>query len=484
MKKFIHIDMDCFFAAIEMRDNPGLRDIPIAVGGAVEERGVISTANYSARQFGIHSAMPTAVALKRCPQLKLLPDRMEVYEAVSAQIHTIFSRYTALIEPISLDEAYLDVTDSFCCHGSATLIAEEIRRAIHAETQLTASAGVSSVKFLSKIASEINKPNGIFCIPPNQVDSFLKELPLIKIPGIGPKTNTHLQRLGFKTCADIRTSNVAVLLREFGRFGLTIWERCHGVDENSVCTTPIRRSVGVEATFPHDIHHWDDCERKIVDLYPELLQRLTAYSADNKIKYLGVKLKFDDFRLTTHDRNYPLLDILEILTAARHVWDSRRAGRGVRLIGIHVGLADNFLYSQLPLFLNPPHATKSLERYMESKKYIVKKNHTSEFPEPITFLKGTQLNVVEKYEGEEEWDNWYFCEIPGQKGGYVPGDVIDFLNENTARAIEDYTARELTVKEGTRLVSTMAMNGWAWCETQDSRTSGWVPLVNLQDAIS
>lgn len=183
MRKIIHVDMDCFFAAVEMRDNPALRDIPIAIGGSRVQRGVISTANYPARKFGVRSAMPTATALKLCPHLTLLPGRFDAYKEASNHIREIFSRYTSLIEPLSLDEAYLDVSDSVHCQGSATLMAQEIRETIHRELNLTASAGIAPVKFLAKIASDLNKPNGQFVIAPHQVAEFVKTLPLSKILG-------------------------------------------------------------------------------------------------------------------------------------------------------------------------------------------------------------------------------------------------------------------------------------------------------------
>lgn len=172
MRKIIHVDMDCFFAAVEMRDDPSLRDIPLAIGGSADRRGVISTANYPARRYGVHSAMSTAMALKLCPHLKLLPGRMAAYKEASLHIREIFARYTSLIEPLSLDEAYLDVTDCTQCNGSATLIAQEIRQAIAEELNLTASAGIAPIKFLAKIASELNKPNGQYVITPAQVPAF------------------------------------------------------------------------------------------------------------------------------------------------------------------------------------------------------------------------------------------------------------------------------------------------------------------------
>jgi DNA polymerase-4 len=349
MQKIIHVDMDCFFAAIEMRDNPTLIDMPIAIGGSVESRGVVCTANYPARRYGIHSAMSTARALRLCPDLKLLPVRMDVYEEVSLQIHNIFSRYTTHIEPVSLDEAYLDVTDCKLCYGSATLIAQEIRASIYNELHLTASAGVASVKFLAKIASEINKPNGQFVITPDQIDLFVRSLPLRKIPGIGPKTAKRLSDLGLHSCADVQKHNISAIIKEFGKLGIEIWQRCHGIDDNPVCVDSIRKSVGVEMTLPKDIHHWVECKKIITQLYPELSKKLKQYSPGLVVSRQGVKFKFDDFHLTTHEHVHPSLDITALLSAAMYVWESRRNGRGVRLVGLSATLQDPLIERQLSL---------------------------------------------------------------------------------------------------------------------------------------
>lgn len=260
MRKIIHVDMDCFFAAVEMRDNPALRDIPIAIGGSRERRGVISTANYPARKFGVRSAMPTGMALKLCPHLTLLPGRFDAYKEASNHIREIFSRYTSRIEPLSLDEAYLDVTDSVHCHGSATLIAQEIRQTIFNELQLTASAGVAPVKFLAKIASDMNKPNGQFVITPAEVPAFLQTLPLAKIPGVGKVSAAKLEAMGLRTCGDVQKCDLVTLLKRFGKFGRILWERSQGIDERDVNSERLRKSVGVERTMAEDIHHWSECE--------------------------------------------------------------------------------------------------------------------------------------------------------------------------------------------------------------------------------
>ena len=349
--KIIHVDMDCFYAAVEMRDNPALRDIPIAIGGSRERRGVISTANYPARKYGVRSAMPTATALKLCPHLKLLPGRFDAYKEASQQIRDIFLRYTPLIEPLSLDEAYLDVTDSPHCHGSATLIARDIRETIFQETGLTASAGIAPIKFLAKIASDLNKPNGQYVITPPEMPGFLLSLPLSKIPGVGKVATKKLEEMGLYTCADVQKADVAQLLKRFGKFGRVLWERSHGIDERGVVVERERKSVGVERTLAEDIHSWEACLEIIDFLYAELERRLTQVRPDRQIARQGVKLKFNDFQLTTQEHIWPELNKEDLIAVARKTWDERRAGRGVRLVGLHVTLLDPQLERQLLLGL-------------------------------------------------------------------------------------------------------------------------------------
>ncbi|WP_413503785.1 DNA polymerase IV [Serratia grimesii] len=350
MRKIIHVDMDCFFAAVEMRDDPSLRDIPLAIGGSADRRGVISTANYPARRYGVHSAMSTAMALKLCPHLKLLPGRMAAYKEASQHIREIFARYTPLIEPLSLDEAYLDVTDCIQCNGSATLIAQQIRQAISDELNLTASAGIAPIKFLAKIASELNKPNGQYVITPAQVPEFLQQLPLSKIPGVGKVTAKRLEEVGLITCADVQQYDLVALLKRFGKFGRVLWERCQGIDLREVSPERLRKSVGVERTLAEDIHDWEECETLIVDkLYPELEMRLRKVKPDLHIARQGVKLKFQDFQQTTQEHVWPVLNKDDLINVARQVWHERREGRGVRLVGLHVTLLDPQLERQLLL---------------------------------------------------------------------------------------------------------------------------------------
>ncbi|GAC19002.1 DNA polymerase IV [Paraglaciecola arctica BSs20135] len=320
-----------------MRDNPEYRNVPLAIGGSSDRRGVISTCNYQAREFGVRSAMATAHALKLCPDLVLAPGRMALYSEISQQIREIFSRYTDKIEPLSLDEAYLDVTDCSMFSGSATLIAEDIRQAIFSETQLTASAGVAPCKFVAKIASDENKPNGICVITPDKLDDFVIGLPLGKIPGVGKATLGKLNNIGLYTCADVRQFPFEDLIKGFGKFGSVIWDRSHGLDDRNLSLSRQRKSVGVERTMAQDIRTKEDCIKMIDSLFPLLEKRLAKSEA--KIQSQGIKLKFSDFQQTTVEHRSQLLDkeyFLELLTEGL----SRQSNRGIRLVGLHVGLAD------------------------------------------------------------------------------------------------------------------------------------------------
>ncbi|ENB4327401.1 DNA polymerase IV [Vibrio vulnificus] len=336
-RKIIHIDLDCYYAAVEARDNPKLRDIPLAIGGSQVRRGVISTCNYPARKYGVRSAMATAHALKLCPSLTVIRGDMEKYKAVSKQIHAIFKRYTDLIEPLSLDEAYLDVTDSKVFRGSATLIAEDIRKAIESELKLTASAGVAPIKFVAKVASDINKPNGICVVTPPEIEGFIDKLDLGKIPGVGKVTLEKLHKLGLHKGEDVKNYDQHLLLKHFGKFGRSLWERCHGIDRREVIPTRIRKSLGVERTFAQDIHAEEECIGAIESLYQELETRFNRISEEQKIIRQGVKIKFSDFKQTTVEHKQLSLDkafFFELLKEAL----GRSDGRGIRLIGLSVGL--------------------------------------------------------------------------------------------------------------------------------------------------
>ncbi|EPR4993899.1 DNA polymerase IV [Vibrio navarrensis] len=350
VRKIIHVDMDCFYAAVEMRDNPDYRGRPLAVGGHEKQRGVLSTCNYEARKFGVRSAMPTAQALKLCPSLLVVPGRMQVYVQVSRHIREIFSRYTDLIEPLSLDEAYLDVSDSTQCHGSATLIAQAIRRDIWQELQLTASAGVASIKFLAKVASDMNKPNGQFVIPPEKVQEVVDKLPLEKIPGVGKVSLEKLHQAGLYRCEDIKNSDYRELLRHFGRLGGSLWKRSHGIDEREVVVERERKSVGVERTFSQNISSYQECWQVIEEkLYPELEKRLQKANPDKAIIKQGIKMKFADFQLTTIEHVHSELDLAYFRQLLQDVLQ-RQKGREIRLLGLSVMLKPQEQTRQLSFF--------------------------------------------------------------------------------------------------------------------------------------
>ena len=350
VRKIIHIDMDCFFAAVEMRDHAPYRDIPLAVGGNEKQRGVISTCNYLAREYGVRSAMPTARALQLCPHLTVIPGRMAVYKAVSEQIRAIFARYTALIEPLSLDEAYLDVTDCRQHHGSATLIAQAIRNDIWNELHLTASAGVAPIKFLAKVASDINKPNGQCVIPPDQVQAVVDKLPLEKIPGVGKVSLEKLNQAGYFHCEDVKNSNYIELLRRFGRLGESLWKRSHGIDNRQVVVERERKSVGVERTFSQNIatyeQCWDVIEHK---LFPELRTRLERGYSKREIIKQGIKVKFADFQLTTIEHGHAELELEDFKQLLVDVL-KRQKGREIRLLGLNVMLKPEQQSRQLSFF--------------------------------------------------------------------------------------------------------------------------------------
>ncbi|HBB77218.1 MAG TPA: DNA polymerase IV, partial [Pseudomonas sp.] len=271
MRKIIHVDCDAFFAAIEMRDDPSLANRPMAVGGLAEQRGVIATCNYEARAYGVRSAMASAHALKLCPDLLIVRPRREAYREASQEIHTIFRSYTDLIEPLSLDEAFLDVTGCEHFAGSATRIAQDIRRRVWQQLRITVSAGVAPNKFLAKIASDWKKPDGLFVITPAQVDEFVLGLPVTKLHGVGRVTAEKLQRMGIRTCADLRARNRLDLLRDFGSFGERLWGLAHGIDERPVQVESRRQSVSVENTYDRDLPDLAACLERL----PELLQELT-----------------------------------------------------------------------------------------------------------------------------------------------------------------------------------------------------------------
>jgi len=350
-RKIIHIDMDCYYAAVEMRDDPTLQKIPLAVGGSADSRGVISTCNYMAREFGIHSAMATAYAVKLCPALKVIPGRMSYYQTISKQIRAIFKRYTDIIEPMSLDEAYLDVSDSKLFHGSATLIATDIRQSIKRELNLTASAGIAPNKFLAKICSDENKPDGQVVITPDRLDRFVEDLALAKIPGVGQATLKKLHARDLHTCGDVRAWQQSKLVKHFGSFGRVLYKRCRGIDDRELTTEWVRKSLSVERTFAHDIIELENCEPVLEHLYTELVRRLELNGEDREIRNQQVKLKFTNFHSTTMERSSSELSKDLFYALLPLAWD-RGEGLGIRLLGLGVSFHDENKQPslQLPLF--------------------------------------------------------------------------------------------------------------------------------------
>ena len=327
--------MDCFYAAIEVRDRPSLRGKPVGVGGARERRGVLTTCNYEARKFGVRSAMPTFMALQRCPNLIVLPTRFDVYRREAAVIRGILYQFTSIIEPLSLDEAYLDVT----AHPSApAALAQEIRSAIFRTTKLTSSAGIGPNKLIAKIASKINKPNGQFEVQPERIAAFMAELPVRKIWGIGEKSEHKLEQLGVKTCGELQQVPRVQLVDVFGRFGLELYDLCRGIDERPVEPDRPRKSLSTEETFATDLTTVEQCEEKLEELFQDVMADLAQKEAAREITKIFVKLKFNDFTRTTAERAglAPTLEDFRSLLSEAFA----RTGKPVRLIGLGVRFAE------------------------------------------------------------------------------------------------------------------------------------------------
>jgi len=298
-RKIIHIDMDAFYASVEQRDNPELRGKPVAVGGA-RERGVVAAASYEARKFGVHSAMPSVTAKRKCPELIFVRPRFDVYKAVSLQIRDIFAEHTPIIEPLSLDEAYLDVTEHLKGIASATQIAEEIRAKIRTEIDLTASAGISYNKFLAKLASDHRKPNGLFVITPEMGPVFVETLPVRKFHGVGPATAKKMKRLEIETGLDLRARTLAFLQQHFGKAGSYYYWAARGVDERPVRANRIRKSIGAENTFAADLFTYEAAR----DALREIIDKVWGYCEGFGIRgrTVTLKVKFANFRQITRSR--------------------------------------------------------------------------------------------------------------------------------------------------------------------------------------
>ena len=340
LRKIIHVDMDAFYASVEQRDNPDLRGRPVVVGHAVK-RGVVAAASYEARAFGVHSAMPSTTAMRRCADLVFVPPRFDIYRAVSRQIHAILSHYTVLIEPLSLDEAYLDVTRDLRGLQTASATAKEIRARILQETGLTASAGISYNKFLAKLASSRRKPNGQFVITPEMGPDFIASLPIARFHGVGPVTAAKMQHLGIQTGADLRRQSLTFLQRHFGKSAEWYLGIANGEDERPVVADRARKSSGSETTFARDLTAADEIESGIKQIATEVWTWCEKANAFGRT--VTVKVRFADFSQVTRSRSFPVAivqrDLLEQASVAL-VRMLLPTVKGVRLLGVTVSNFD------------------------------------------------------------------------------------------------------------------------------------------------
>ncbi len=333
-RKIIHVDMDAYFASVEQRDNPELKGKPVVVGGD-SKRSVVAAASYEARNFGIYSAMPMAMAKQRCKDLVIVPHRFGRYKEVSNQIREIFGKYTDLVEPLSLDEAYLDVTKNKLEIPSATIIAQEIKNEILKVTMLTCTAGISINKFLAKIASDMNKPDGLTVIAPNQVTDFITQLSIEKFFGVGPVTTKKMKSLGIHTGGDLQKVDQRTLIKHFGKAGRYYYNVCRGIDERKVTPSRERKSISVERTFEEDIITREEAVlvlKKLSDSLSKSLFRLQV-----KGKTIHLKYRYPDFTTLTRSKTLAtyLDDPNKILAVALELFDLHRdPDRGLRLLGL------------------------------------------------------------------------------------------------------------------------------------------------------
>jgi DNA polymerase-4 len=353
--------MDAFYASVEQRDRPEIKGKPVIVGGNPNSRGVVAACSYEAREFGIHSAMASSTAYKLCPEAVFIRPRFDMYRAVSAQIREIFYEYTNLVEPLSLDEAFLDVTENFKGIPSATLIARELKKKIYRRTGgLTSSAGVSFNKFLAKVASDLNKPDGITIITPNMAEEFINNLPIRKFFGVGKVTEEKMLNLGIKTGADLKKYKKEQLIQIFGKSGRYFYHIAHGLDERPVEPNRIRKSIGKETTFSEDIDDKDQMLEILDDIAVRLESSLTK--RDAKGRTITLKVKYFDFQSITRSLTIdePADNAAVIMKHIRPLLSKTEAGdKKVRLLGISISNFDDQeanigKYHQLPLPLKFP----------------------------------------------------------------------------------------------------------------------------------
>jgi len=333
-RKIIHIDMDAFFASVEQRDHPDYKGKPLIVGGQPNNRGVVAACSYEARKFGIHSAMPSSLAYRLCPEAVFVPPRFEAYREISNQIRAIFWRYASEVEPLSLDEAYLDVTYTGDFEGSATLIAQAIKSDILAETHLTASAGISYNKFLAKIASDMDKPNGLYVIKPEHGKAFVADLAIGKFHGIGPATEVKMKKLGIDTGKDLRKKSLNELVDNFGKSGQYFFNIARAIDERPVLSQRERKSLGKEITFTQDVMSLEELTNTLNALAEQVLNSLAKQNM--QARTLTVKIKYANFQQITRAHTAEHILNLESLKQLIPLLLTRTQGghKAVRLVGL------------------------------------------------------------------------------------------------------------------------------------------------------
>jgi DNA polymerase-4 len=333
IRKIIHVDMDAFYASVEQRDDPELRGKPVAVGG--QHRGVVMAASYEARKYGVRSAMPSVTAKRRCPEIVFVKSRFEVYRAVSQQIRAIFLDYTDLVEPLSLDEAYLDVTEDRLGLGTARAVAEDIRRRIREETGLTASAGVSYCKFIAKLASDHRKPDGLCVITPDKGPGFVASLPVARFHGVGPVTARKMERLGILTGADLREWSMPALQAHFGSSADWYWRICRGIDEREVKSDRPYKSVSAERTFDEDLHDPDRLTAELARIAGYAWDRVERAEVSGRT--VTLKVKYGDFTIITRSKSFsqPVPDRQAFGVAGQSLLASLHPlSKGIRLLGL------------------------------------------------------------------------------------------------------------------------------------------------------
>lgn len=353
-RRILHFDMDCFYAAVETKLNPSLVGRPIAVGGPPVSRSVLCTANYEARKYGVRAAMSSREAVQRCPQLIILPPRFEVYRAESQAVHSVFQKYTEIIEPLSLDEAYLDLSEQTTHHDEAVQIAKQIKNEIHQLTGLSVSAGVAKNKFLAKICSDWKKPNGFFSVAPELSRHFAQQLKIARIPGVGQVTEQQMHELGIYLVSDLEKLKKHELEQHFGKFARKLIQYFEGEDDRSVEHNQERKSIGCEQTFNQDYKTVDEAFEQIQELFEDLRGQVSQLETLNKVSGHFVKIKFHDFTQTTLERKAQGLPEINRL---REMFDEawKRQEKPFRLLGLGVRLKSSTKSSgdlpQLNLFV-------------------------------------------------------------------------------------------------------------------------------------